>query len=150
MNKNQMVGAVMAQVVKRLRKSGLPADVVERAVEAAKGGQSEGAIELGPRVRARLLSLVRQVGPVVVTGRTHLKVFTLDGYRRACASSSTNAKAHKPWLMVGKAGRGKVSMPQDKPKHVHWTQKPENREKVVALQGKMVDARKAKKAAVPA
>lgn len=145
MNKNQMVGAVMAQVVKRLRKSGLPADVVEKAVEAAKGGQSEGTIELGPRVRAKLLSLVRQVGPLVVTGRTHLKVFTLDGYRRACAGSSANAKKNRPWEKVGKGAK-----PAPAPKLIHWTQKPENRERALALQGRMVEARKAKKAAVKA
>jgi hypothetical protein len=140
MNKNAIVGSVMAQVVKRLRKSGLPQDVIEKAVTAAKGGQSEGEIELGPRARAKLLALVRQVGPLVCTGHKALRVYTLKGYESHCKSASKSAKANKPWEKVGKG-----AVVSDKPKRIHWTQKPENRDKMLVHAKRMNDALKARK-----
>ena len=143
---NRKVHQVMAAVVRRLKASGLPQDALAVAIEAAKGKHAakNEPIELGVRMRDKLFKLVQSHGPLVLTGRKALKVFTIEGYRSHCSNASKNATTHKPWLLVGHTKDGKTVAA--KPKRIHWTQKPENAGKLSAAVRRMNEAKNAKTA----
>lgn len=98
-NANRVIGQMMATVVKRLKSSGLPQATIEKAILAAKGDSHPNTpIKLSALMRSKLFALVKERGPLVVTGRTTLKIFTLDSYAKTRAASSLSARKHAPWL----------------------------------------------------
>lgn len=100
-NQNRVIGQLLAGVVKRLKSSGLPPDVVEKAVAAARGQSvKEGDLQVPTKVRKLLFGIVQATGPLVLTGRKALKIYTLSGYTKKLVSSRASANKHKPWLHV--------------------------------------------------
>ncbi len=95
---------IMKEMRKRLRRQliseGVDSKLVSKAFkDATKAAPSEKAdFTLKPSLRKALKTLVEKYGPLVVTGRKSLKVFTFKGYERMRASSKKNAETNKPWL----------------------------------------------------
>lgn len=97
-NQNRVFGQMMSSVVKRLKSSGLPAEMIEKAIAAAKGETArETSLLLSAPIRKRLFEIVKSTGPLVITGRKAFKVYTLKSYNSARAHSSANAKKNMPW-----------------------------------------------------
>jgi hypothetical protein len=98
----------MAAIIKRLKAS-LSGPALEAALAAVRADSPKADMRLKPSVRKALKQLVTTFGPLVVTGRKSLKVYTLAGYESARKASSVTAKKHQPWVKANAASVAKAS-----------------------------------------
>ena len=96
-NSNHAAAQIMSTVVKRLKASGLTEAVIEKAIDAVKGcgGTIPPSQKITNGTKTKLFKLVKEYGPLVLTGKGALQVFTLAGYdsRRRNASIGASTKA---------------------------------------------------------
>ncbi len=87
------IGARISHIVRRLKKVGLSGPDLEKAMLAVSGGEifSSQKLKLSAAVRKSILAYVRQNGPIVFTGKTHLKMYTVDTFKALQKSSSATA-----------------------------------------------------------
>lgn len=97
-NPNKKASGVMSGIIRRLKASGLDPAALERAINAVRGHKPPKPVELSPSLRKTLMHLVKQKGPLVLTGRKKLKVYSLGAYREKIET----IKKHKPWERRGR------------------------------------------------
>lgn len=98
-NPNKVAGQVMSTVIKRIKSSDLPKEMKEKVIAVAKGdGEVENQeVKLSSRIRKVLFSLVVNSGPMVITGKKKLKVYTMKGYRALVSSTKKNRPCDKKY-----------------------------------------------------
>lgn len=103
-NVNKVVGAVKSGIVKRLKKLGLSGAALAKATSAVYGSaaETESNLKLSAAMRKVLMEHVHKSGPVVITGRTSLKIFSLKAYESMRIASRASAKKNAPWLHAAK------------------------------------------------
>lgn len=103
-SETQVKGQVMSQVVRRLMASGLSKSAMEEAISAAKGEvPATRELKLTKKVRSQIMAYVHENGPIVMTGRKSLKVFSLESYRSMQAKMKVSATSRKLWLTGDKS-----------------------------------------------
>lgn len=123
--------------ISRLRKSGLTGDALQKAIEAIKGvTKSSGSPVRIPKAITKNIGAVLGNGDKAVVIRSKggvFKVWSLAGYERLVAAGLKASRNR--W------GNTKTAPPIPRRKHrkkkrkqyVHWTQKPENAEKLARV-----------------
>lgn len=98
-NVNKVVGAIRAGIVKRMKKMGLTGVALEKALQAVRGDVVESGkdLKLSAQFRKKLMDHVHANGPIVITGKTSLKIFSLKSYEIMRATSRASANKHAPW-----------------------------------------------------
>ena len=99
-NENKVVAAIRAGIIKRLKKFGLPEATFMKVESAVRGRSSEsnGALDLSPKIRKQIMDHVHRNGPIVMTGKKALKIFSLERYEAMRKTSRATAKKHSPWM----------------------------------------------------
>ncbi len=120
-NVNKVVGAVKAGIVKRLKKLGMKGAALEAAVAAVYGDAPKkevGELKLTSAIKKMLLAHVQANGAIVITGKTHLKVYTLKGYESTRSHGRAMAKKNSPWEHAHKGSSPGSKLPQAHPEAV--------------------------------
>lgn len=101
--------ALVRKLRKALRECGVERKLINRAITRATVKQAR----LAPRLSRVMIRKIREIvhpgSPVVISfGRSgKYKVFSYEGFKSSVASSSKNAKTHKPWVKAAAARNGK-------------------------------------------
>ena len=96
---NHMIAAIKVGITKRLKKIGLSDLALVKALAAVEGhtpGTST-VLKLSPAVRKQLKEHVHQHGPIVISGRKSLKVYSLECYDNMRKASRYNATKRQLW-----------------------------------------------------